>query len=110
MANRPFVDQKLCWFADTIDSNFCIDFVPDTHKSLIVLSGNSGHGFKMMPIVGKWVTELLAKGKQDEERWQWRTVDTRGEDWAKAVSWRIGSTRELKDLISEKRRLESARL
>ncbi|THW95618.1 oxygen oxidoreductase [Aureobasidium pullulans] len=110
MAYRPFVDQKLCWFADTIDSNFCIDFVPDTHKSLIILSGDSGHGFKMMPIVGKWVTELLAKGKQDEERWQWRTVDTRGEDWAKAVSWRIGSTRELKDLISEKKRLESARL
>ncbi|KAI5263409.1 oxygen oxidoreductase [Aureobasidium subglaciale] len=110
MANRPFVDQKLCWFADTIDSNFCIDFVPQTGNSLVVLSGDSGHGFKMMPIVGKWVNTLLSEGRQNEKRWQWRTADTRGQDWEKAVSWRIGSTRELDDLIAEKKRIESARL
>lgn len=110
MANRPFVDQKLCWFADTIDSDYCIDFVPDTSKSLVVMSGDSGHGFKMMPTAGKWAVNLLQSGKQPEERWQWRNIDTRGQDWAKAVSWRIGETKELHDLMKEKLRMDQARL
>jgi len=110
MADRPLVEQRLCWFADTIDSDFCIDFVPESNKSLVVLSGDSGHGFKMMPTLGKWVVDLLTAGTQTESRWRWKDVDTRSLDWAKAVSWRIGETRELKDLISDKKRQEQARL
>lgn len=110
MADRPFVDQKLCWFSDTIDSEFCIDYVPDTNNSVIVLSGDSGHGFKMMPIFGKWVKELLNAGKQTLPRWQWRTTDMRGQDWGAAVSWRIGESLELKDLVAEKDKITRARL
>lgn len=110
MADRPLVDQKLCWFADTADSEFCIDFVPNTDRSLICLSGDSGHGFKMMPIFGKWVMELVERGQQPLERWQWRTEDKRGQDWGTAVSWRIGKGGELKDLIEAKDKLIRARL
>lgn len=110
MAERPFVDKKLCWFADTKDSNFCIDFVPGTNRSVVALSGDSGHGFKMMPIFGKWVVELLEAGRQSEQRWRWRDVHGKGDSWDDAVSWRIGQSRELKDLIREKAKLEQARL
>ncbi|KAG9854958.1 oxygen oxidoreductase, partial [Aureobasidium melanogenum] len=110
MADRPFVDQKLCWFADTIDSDFCIDFVPNSQKSLVVLSGDSGHGFKMMPTLGSWVVRLLEREEQTEARWRWKDIDTRSQDWTAAVSWRIGETRELKDLIADKKRQEQARL
>jgi sarcosine oxidase/L-pipecolate oxidase len=104
MTDRPFVDKKICWFADTSDSEYCIDFLPDTNNSVIVLSGDSGHGFKMMPIFGKLVVELLDKGKQSLKRWQWKTQDERGQSWGDSVSWRIGKSRELSDLIDEARK------
>jgi sarcosine oxidase/L-pipecolate oxidase len=110
MADRPFVEQKLCWFSDTADSEYCIDFVPHTDKSLIVLSGDSGHGFKMMPIFGKWVKELLESGEQGRTLWRWREEDLRGQNWGDAVSWRIGSARELSELINEKEKIIRARL
>lgn len=98
MAERAFVEKKLCWFSDTRDSDFCIDFVPGTDKSIICLSGDSGHGFKMMPIVGKWVVALINAGQQDEPRWQWRTTNLTGQSWGNAVSWRVGNEAELRDL------------
>ena len=110
VAERPFVEQRLCWFADTADSEYCIDFVPDTDNSLVVLSGDSGHGFKMMPSFGKWVIELLDNNEQRLPRWQWRDTDLRGHDWSTSVGWRIGSSRELRDLIDDKSKVIRARL
>ncbi|OAP59702.1 hypothetical protein AYL99_07000 [Fonsecaea erecta] len=78
LAERPFVDKKMCWFADTSDSEYCIDFVPGTGDSLIVMSGDSGHGFKMMPIVGHWAVKLLEDGRQVLSRWQWKQSQGRG--------------------------------
>lgn len=110
MAGRPFVDQKLCWFADTKDSDYCIDYVPGTESSVICASGDSGHGFKMMPIFGKWIKELIEKRQQPEARWQWRSDSTADQSWGDAVSWRIGAGAELKELIDRKKQLERARL
>lgn len=113
LANRPFVDTKLCWFSDTQDSEYCIDFVPGTEKSLVVLSGDSGHGFKMMPVFGKWVVDLLAKSEQSLARWQWKIVEAGtggGGDWANDVSWRFGEAKELHQIIEERIRMIKARL
>ncbi|KEF55113.1 uncharacterized protein A1O9_08766 [Exophiala aquamarina CBS 119918] len=111
LANRPFVDTKLCWFSDTRDSDYCIDFVPDTEKSLVVLSGDSGHGFKMMPVFGKWVKDLLAKGEQSLLRWQWKVVeDGASGDWGNDVSWRFGEAKELHQIVEERSRMIKARL
>jgi sarcosine oxidase/L-pipecolate oxidase len=52
--------------ADTIDSDFCIGYVPNTKSSLVILTGDSGHGFKMMPTFGQWVVDLLGAGQQTE--------------------------------------------
>ena len=110
LADRPFVDQKMCWFADTADSEYCVDFVPDTDKSVIVLSGDSGHGFKMMPIVGSWVLDLMKVGQQKLPRWQWRANTGTGADWGDAVSWRIGTTKQIREVIEERDRMVKARL
>ena len=110
MADRPFIDQKLCWFADTADSEYCIDYVPGTDKSVVVLSGDSGHGFKMMPVFGKWVVELLKRGEQSLSRWQWKSPAEADTKWGDAVSWRIGKGAELKELLEAKEKMVRARL
>ncbi|KAJ4213261.1 hypothetical protein NW759_011103 [Fusarium solani] len=100
-ADRPFVRKSLCWFADTADSDFIIDYVPNTRSSVVFLSGDSGHGFKMFPIFGEWVKDLLlaSDGKQPVARWRWKTPskDDKG-DWGGAVSWRLGNSKELVEL------------
>ncbi|KAF2098801.1 oxygen oxidoreductase [Rhizodiscina lignyota] len=110
LADRPFVDQRLCWFSDTSDSEYCVDFVPDTGGSLIVLSGDSGHGFKMMPIVGEWVLKLLRDGRQVRPRRQFRQTQKRDADWGNDVSWRIGTTKEIREVVEEQDRMVKARL
>lgn len=110
MADRPFVDRKLCWFSDTKDSEYCIDFVPGTNNSLVVLSGDSGHGFKMMPVFGKWVLNLLQDGKQKLSRWQWKNVDKQDANWGDAVTWRIGTAKEVSELAAESTKILKARL
>jgi sarcosine oxidase/L-pipecolate oxidase len=102
LADRPFVEMSLCWFADTTDSDFIVDYVPQTSSSVIVLTGDSGHGFKMFPIVGLWVNNLLKEslGIQSIERWRWRVPRTKvqGESFDDGVSWRIGEVQELRDV------------
>ncbi|KAL5338749.1 FAD dependent oxidoreductase [Aspergillus crustosus] len=92
-ADRPLIDKHLCWVADTDDSDFIIDFVPGTDSSLIVLSGDSGHGFKMMPIFGSFVQTLLDERKQSQSKWQWKTSKPKA-----ASAWRSGDSQELAGL------------
>ncbi|KAL4879119.1 FAD dependent oxidoreductase [Aspergillus karnatakaensis] len=97
LADRPLIDKHLCWVADTDDSDYIIDFVPGTGTSLVVLSGDSGHGFKMMPIFGKFVQTLLEEGKQAQSKWQWKTSKPQA-----ASAWRSGESQELAGLVRSK--------
>ncbi|KAM5344400.1 hypothetical protein ACJ41O_012937 [Fusarium nematophilum] len=100
-ADRPFVRKSLCWFADTSDSDFIIDYVPNTSSSVIMLSGDSGHGFKMFPIFGQWVRDLFeaADGTQPVACWRWKNSSKDDEgDWGGAVSWRLGDSKEFVEI------------
>lgn len=98
LADRELVGKKLCWFADTKDSDFIVDYVPNTESSVVLLSGDSGHLFKMLPIVGQWVHKLVQDEQQSIARWRWK--EGRGENakWEGDVSWRLGGTREFADI------------
>jgi len=102
LADRPLVQKSLCWFADTSDSDFIVDYVPNTSSSVMLLSGDSGHGFKMFPIVGRWVNDLLnsPNGQQQVSRWSWRHSDRNGgtEGQDDDVSWRVGDVKEFRDI------------
>ncbi|GES66425.1 FAD dependent oxidoreductase [Aspergillus terreus] len=106
LADRPLVRKSLCWFADTSDSDFIIDYVPDTSSSVVLLSGDSGHGFKMFPIFGQWVTELLASSDKQQriKCWRWKgNLDKK--NWGGDVSWRVGETRELSEVRPRRSKL-----
>jgi sarcosine oxidase/L-pipecolate oxidase len=85
----------MCWVADTSDSNYVIDFVPG-RKGAIVATGDSGHGFKMLPLVGRWIQKVIEEQRQSEERWMWKRPAAGQED----ISWRVG---KLYDLGAEQR-------
>lgn len=93
IAERPLIDTHLCWIADTSNSDFIIDFVPGSDNSLVVLSGDSGHGFKFMPVFGGWVNDLLTAGKQKLTRWRWKDVEAGGNPTQ--VAWRASETVDL---------------
>lgn len=97
LEGRELVGKKLCWFADTNDSEFVIDYVPGMEGSVVMLSGDSGHLFKMLPIAGEWVKRLVEEGEQEVARWRWK--EGKGQDDGKGeVSWRLGATREFADI------------
>ncbi|KAJ5174850.1 uncharacterized protein N7482_000727 [Penicillium canariense] len=48
-----YTDSRLCWYTDSIDNEFVIDYVPGYSDSLFLCTGGSGHGFGFLPILGK---------------------------------------------------------
>ncbi|XXG95303.1 hypothetical protein Hte_001564 [Hypoxylon texense] len=66
---------RLCWYTDSIDNSFVVDFVPG-RPGLAVCSGGSGHGFKFLPILGREVVKILeGQGPQTVygRMWRWRS-------------------------------------
>ncbi|KAI0890851.1 FAD dependent oxidoreductase [Annulohypoxylon nitens] len=66
---------RLCWYTDSIDDSFVVDFVPG-RPGVAVCSGGSGHGFKFLPILGREVVKILeGKGSQTVygHMWRWRS-------------------------------------
>ena len=63
---------RLCWYSDSVDDSFLIDYVP-TAEGLLVCNGGSGHGFKFLPTLGEHVVDVI-EGKDTEYvrlfRWQ----------------------------------------
>lgn len=67
---------RVCWYTDTFDNHFVIDHVPD-RKGLFVATGGSGHAFKYLPNLGKWVVDVLEGVGVDRpaiKSWKWRSL------------------------------------
>ncbi|EME86012.1 uncharacterized protein MYCFIDRAFT_39526 [Pseudocercospora fijiensis CIRAD86] len=73
LADRSWVETRICWDADMADYHFRIGAHP-SHPGLRLAVGGSAHGFKFMPVIGKYVVDML-EGKLDAEtadKWRWR--------------------------------------
>lgn len=58
LAERPFCKTRLCWYADTEDADWIIDEHPK-HPNLYIATGDSGHAFKFLPVLGRLVVQRI---------------------------------------------------
>ncbi|CAI6097337.1 unnamed protein product [Clonostachys chloroleuca] len=66
--------SRVCWYTDSFDNHFVIDRVPG-QKGLMCATGGSGHAFKFLPNIGKWVVDVMEGIGMDNpviQAWRWR--------------------------------------
>ncbi|KAH8689184.1 putative fructosyl amino acid oxidase [Talaromyces proteolyticus] len=96
LAHRPFCYTRLCWDADMADRHFLVTRHPN-HQGLYIATGGSAHGFKFLPIIGKYVADLI-EDRLDAEivrHWRWRA----GEDVNTKNLAHLDPELELDDLV-----------
>lgn len=70
------VTTRLCWYTDSFDNHFVVDFVPGV-EGLMVATGGSGHAFKFLPNLGKYVVDRIegqSDGAELLAQWKWRSL------------------------------------
>ena len=67
---------RLCWYTDSFDNHYVVDDLPG-QDTVMVATGGCGHAFKYLPILGKWVVDIM-EGVQPErtlvQKWRWRKL------------------------------------
>lgn len=61
---------RLCPYGDTRNGDFIADWIPGM-KNVFMLGGDSGHGFKFLPVLGEEVVRILM-GEETEAAGKWR--------------------------------------
>lgn len=79
LAPLGITSTRLCWYTDSVDNHFVVDFVPGYSKSLFLCTGGSGHGFKFLPLLGREVVAQLEGRDTDANKlWHWRGAPVHG--------------------------------
>ncbi|RDW86103.1 NAD(P)/FAD-dependent oxidoreductase [Aspergillus mulundensis] len=71
LADRPWINRRLCWYTDTPTGDFIIDRHPAL-EGLFVATGGAGHAFKFLPVLGKYVADCFEDRASNELRQKWR--------------------------------------
>jgi glycine/D-amino acid oxidase-like deaminating enzyme len=66
LAEAPVVDSRICTYELTVDEHLLIDRHP-TMENLWLVGGGSGHGFKLGPVVGEEVADLVGGSRPQSE-------------------------------------------
>ncbi|KAH8423951.1 NAD(P)/FAD-dependent oxidoreductase [Aspergillus melleus] len=76
--DRPFVQRRLCWYTDTPKGDFIVDYHPE-HDGLFLATGGSGHAFKFLPVLGRYVADSFERKASQEQRdkWAWTATANR---------------------------------
>lgn len=78
LENRPWINTRLCWYSDTRDADWLADWHPGW-EGLFVATGDSGHAFKFLPVLGDQLVDCLqGKGGRLAEKWRWKDIKDDG--------------------------------
>ncbi|KAJ4133325.1 hypothetical protein NW754_016134 [Fusarium falciforme] len=78
LENRPWKEARICWYSDTRDGEWLIDYHPGW-KGLFVATGDSGHGFKFLPNLGDKIVDVLqGQGGKLGDKWRWGEIENDG--------------------------------
>jgi sarcosine oxidase/L-pipecolate oxidase len=58
LTKTPVVYTRMCFYSESHNEDWIIDLFPGL-QGLVVVSGDSGHGFKFLPIMGQLVCARL---------------------------------------------------
>ncbi|TFK52787.1 fructosyl amino acid oxidase [Heliocybe sulcata] len=80
LAERPVVYSAMCWDTESIDMQFIISpqdvqpWFPSSPSTLYIATAGSGHAFKNLPVLGKYVCDCLEGTLPEDlrELWRWR--------------------------------------
>jgi sarcosine oxidase/L-pipecolate oxidase len=74
--DRPFSKTRLCWYSDTPNADFLIDYHPHW-RGLFVATGDSGHAFKFLPVIGDKVADCIMRDCPAAFRgkWDWKVTE-----------------------------------
>jgi len=68
---------RICWYNDSFDNHLVVDRIPGV-DGVMVATGDSGHAFKYLPIIGDRVVDIMeGKGLERDciRAWRWRSLD-----------------------------------
>ena len=72
VASAPKTYERLCFYCDTADGDFWIDYHPEK-AGLLISTGGSGHAFKFTPMLGPVTADVLEGQASDyTKRFAWR--------------------------------------
>lgn len=79
LAEAPLVDSRVCTYEVTPDEHLLVDRHP-RHENMVLLGGGSGHAYKLAPMLGAHVADLVT-GVQSETEPRFRLAHRQPRGW-----------------------------
>ncbi|KAL6925303.1 hypothetical protein ACHAPO_009010 [Fusarium lateritium] len=82
IGNHEWLRQRLCWYSDTPEGDFIVDHHP-AREGIFMATGGAGHGFKFLPVLGRYIADCYENKAPEELRHKWRLRAPTGKDMVK---------------------------